>query len=346
MKRRPMSKDAEERRRWIEEGAHLVAPDVYRVPLPLPNDALHAVNVYVIVDGARLVLIDGGWALPAGRERLERSLELIGFGLADIDRFLVTHLHRDHYTQAIAVRRLVGSRVAVGIDERPWLELLQTTQRRGGWTRQVRQLQRAGAGGVARRLAEISSVTSSADWEVPDEWLTSGPIALERRTLHAIATPGHTRGHLIFHDQAAGLLFAGDHVLPHITPSIGLEGVDSNSPLGDYLSSLALVRAMPDARLLPAHGPAGNAVHQRVDELLWHHERRLDVSMKSVDPGGSTAFEVAGRLRWTRRERHLNELDVVSQMMAIIETAAHLDLLVERKLLAAIADGPVVRYLA
>ena len=36
--------------RWTEAGAFEVAPGVYRVPLPLPMDALRAVNVYVIED--------------------------------------------------------------------------------------------------------------------------------------------------------------------------------------------------------------------------------------------------------------------------------------------------------
>ena len=70
-----------------------------------------------------------------------------------------------------------------------------------------------------------------------------------------MATPGHTRGHLVFQDRATGLLFAGDHVLPHITPSIGFEGGAVDFPLRDYLESLRLVRAHAGRRLLPAHGP-------------------------------------------------------------------------------------------
>ena len=79
----------------------------------------------------------------------------------------------------------------------------------------------------------------------------------------------------MFLDARAGALFAGDHVLPHITPSIGLEPQRTAMPLGDYLASLALVRSMPDTILLPAHGPVAPSVHARVDELLAHHEARL-----------------------------------------------------------------------
>ena len=36
---------------------------MHRIPLPLPNDGLRAVNVYAIESGDDLVLVDAGWAL-------------------------------------------------------------------------------------------------------------------------------------------------------------------------------------------------------------------------------------------------------------------------------------------
>src|SRR5271163_2609818 len=94
---------------WTEEGAHPVAPGVHRIPLPLPSDGLRAVNVYAIEADHGLVLIDSGWALAIARDQLERSLAAIGAGLPDVRQFLVTHLHRDHYTQAIAIRNVFGT---------------------------------------------------------------------------------------------------------------------------------------------------------------------------------------------------------------------------------------------
>ena len=63
----------------------------------------------------------------------------------------------------------------------------------------------------------------------------------------------------MFADETADLLFAGDHVLPRITPSIGFEPAPPTSPLADFLTSLELIRSRPDAALLPAHGPVGHA---------------------------------------------------------------------------------------
>jgi glyoxylase-like metal-dependent hydrolase (beta-lactamase superfamily II) len=137
----------------------------------------------------------------------------------------------------------------------------------------------------------------------------------------------------VFHDPANDALFAGDHVLPHITPSIGVELNRPPSPLRDYLTSLELIRALPDARLLPAHGPVTASVHDRIDELLVHHEQRLTATADAVDSGAHTAFDVAHVLPWTRHKRRIDDLDMFNQVLAIHETMAHLRVLVERGLL-------------
>ena len=121
--------------------------------------------------------------------------------------------------------------------------------------------------------------------------------------------------------------------------SIGFEPVPSDSPLAAYLKSLALVRERPDARLLPAHGRVTESVHQRVDELFVHHDQRLTVSREAVMSGASTAFEVARALRWTRRDRRFDELDLMNQMLAVNETLAHLDVLVSRSMLTGESEG-------
>ena len=150
----------------------------------------------------------------------------------------------------------------------------------------------------------------------------------------------------MFRDEAAGLLFAGDHVLPHITPSIGFEAVPVELALGHYLASLRLVREMPDVRLLPAHGPVRPSVHQRVDELLDHHGRRLDESLAAVGTDTITAAECSNVLTWTRRRKAFADLDPFNQMLAISETAAHLDLLVAQGRLSAADSAGVRRYSA
>ena len=312
---------------WAAPGAFEVAPSVFRIPLPLPNDGLKTVNVYALVGGDGLVIIDTGWAVQEGREALAAGLALLGLGLGDITRFLVTHVHRDHYTLGCQLRSEFGMTVSLGEGERDTLAVA-TAPGHQDLALHVEYMRRLGAAGLAEQLSAEAEFEDPESWELPDDWMSGGDVVeVNDRTLDVVATPGHTHGHVVFHDGAGALLFAGDHVLPTITPSVGFEGVLHPNPLGDYLRSLEVVRRREDAMLLPAHGNVGPSVHQRVDELLHHHGIRLRETAVAVSTGASTAHEVAGQLRWTRHERTLSELNPFNQMLAVSETNAHLLLL-------------------
>jgi glyoxylase-like metal-dependent hydrolase (beta-lactamase superfamily II) len=331
---------------WALPGVFEVATGVYRIPLPLPNDGLRAVNVYALRAGDDLVLVDSGWAVDGAREGLRQALDALGKAFTDVRRFLVTHVHRDHYTQAIQLRREFGTPVALGVGELPAIRAAQDPAR-VPLQHQLMQLRRGGGRALADRLSTLGGLedVNAKDFEPPDTWFHPGDvIPVDGRLLAVVPTPGHTRGHVVFHDVDGELLFAGDHVLPTITPSIGFEPVFSTDPLGDYLRSLALVRARPDALLLPAHGPTAPSAHRRIDELVAHHGARLEKTETAVTSGADTAFDVAGRLRWTRRERLLSELDPFNQMLAVCETVAHLDLLVAQGRLAVSLEDGVQRY--
>jgi glyoxylase-like metal-dependent hydrolase (beta-lactamase superfamily II) len=327
---------------WSDAGAVPVAAGVHRIPLPLPTDALKAVNVYAIEDADGLVLIDAGWAIEAARTGLEVGLNSIGYELGDVRRFLVTHVHRDHYTLGIVLRKEFGMKVALGLGEQHTLDLLLTGKIMHP-NNHFDHLRRSGAEPLIEALSKLTPQAAAEEgWDYPDEWLRDAQrIELAGRTLDVVATPGHTRGHVVFVDRANQLLFAGDHVLPHITPSIGLEATaGSGLPLADYMASLRLMNGLPDLTLLPAHGQVGMSVHTRVGELLSHHERRLDQSEAAVRSGARTAYETARILTWTRRENPFDSLDLFNQLMATMETQAHLDVLALRgRLISKDVDG-------
>jgi glyoxylase-like metal-dependent hydrolase (beta-lactamase superfamily II) len=322
---------------WTRAGVFEVAPSTYRIPLPLPDDGLHAVNVYALTDDTGVTIVDGGWALPEARALLEKALGALDRSLGDVRRFLVTHVHRDHYSLAVMLRRELGTPVSLGAGERVNIESLADPAVARG-QRLGLLLFRLGAADMLDALKRGAERTphDPAEWAGPDDWLDDGAtLALPDRRLRVVATPGHTRGHVVFADADAGVLFTGDHVLPHITPSIGFEPVPAVLPLGDFLDSLRLVRELPDHRLFPAHGPVRPSVHARVDELLDHHGRRLDEACAAVGGDMVTAYQTAQRMTWTRHHRTFAELDRQNQMLSVMETAAHLDLLVAQGRLGA-----------
>lgn len=317
---------------WAEPGCYLVTDGVYRVPLPLPNDALRAVNVYILADGEGWTLVDSGWSIDTARTQLMDGLGRVGAEITDVGRFLITHAHRDHYNQAVVLRREFGIPLALGAGELPTLEAL-----RGAEMPLAKQVELLRATGATRLVEELLQFVGAEgvdpdEYPFPDRWLAEGDtLTVGERTFDVHETPGHTRGHVVFRDATNGLLFAGDHILPHITPSIAFEAQPPTLPLQDFLNSLRRIRALPDTWLLPAHGPVLGTVHERVDELLEHHRNRLEIIHDTIRAGATTAAESAAKLTWTRRERALSDLDTFNATLAVLETKAHLDVLADRR---------------
>jgi glyoxylase-like metal-dependent hydrolase (beta-lactamase superfamily II) len=329
---------------WTEAGAHPVAPGVHRIPLPLPGDGLQAINVYAIEDDDGLVLVDAGWQREECWTALERGLAAIGAALGDVARVLVTHMHRDHYGQATRLRSASGAVILLGEGERRSLETaLDGKKARAARDAHRLQMRRWAAAGLADEVEAMMGGGGFGGiprevglWSAPDIYAREEmEVELHSRRLEIIATPGHTRGHLVFVDPAHRLLFAGDHILPHITPSLGFEPFTDGRALLEFLSSLARVRELPIDLVLPAHGPEFTGLAERVDALADHHAVRLAACVSAVRSGESTVFAVAQSLRWTRRARRYAELDLFNRLLAVIETAAHLELLVARGTLTA-----------
>lgn len=201
---------------------------------------------------------------------------------------------------SVEIRRATGCRVHLGVEERPGLAAVRALGSNVPES-SLRELRRSGASELADVLSVETAAEpfSAASWEDPDHWIMPGEIGLGGRSLVAIHTPGHTKGHYVFDDRDSGLLFSGDHILPHITPSIGFELGPWGMPLGDYVDSLELTHRQPDRRLLPAHGAVTGSSRERAAELLQHHEHRFDEIVDELSPGApSTAAGVAEKLPW------------------------------------------------
>ncbi len=113
-----MSHVAADKYAWAEPDVEDLGGGVYRIPLPLPLEGLRAVNVYAITDPSGVDLIDAGIALVPARERLTAGLRQIGYELGDVRNFFVTHIHIDHYSLAVELRKNFRSLISLGEEER------------------------------------------------------------------------------------------------------------------------------------------------------------------------------------------------------------------------------------
>ena len=343
----------DDRHAWTEPGVESLGDGLYRIPLPLPGDALKAVNVYAIAGEDGVNLIDAGMALAQARERLTEALGQIGYGLGDIRNFFITHIHQDHYTLAVELRTTLRGKISLGEGERVNMEAIRDVAAGRIEIGYIEMLYSMGAAEIAEQVRgfmapRLANPRPRLQWSDPDGWLADGAVLdLRSRTLRAIHTPGHTRGHVVFHDEAAGMLFAGDHVLPHITPSIGFQPDITRMALRDYLTSLQLMLKLPDSRLLPAHGPVTASTHARVNELLEHHETRLGQTLDIASAGPVTPRQAADGIPWTRRQHKFADLDSMSQILAVGETAAHLEVLAARgQLVRRASEEGIVTYVS
>ena len=141
---------------------------------------------------------------------------------------------------------------------------------------------------IAQRLGRSFIPTISTPVEHGDV------LTLAGREWFVIHTPGHTGDHICLHDPESGVLLAGDHVLPTITPHIGGIG-SSPDPLASFFYSLDRVAEIQGVeQVLPAHGhPFGNLV-SRTEAIKRHHEERLakvrTISRELGVPASVSAF--------------------------------------------------------
>ncbi|MDV7133864.1 MBL fold metallo-hydrolase [Williamsia muralis] len=317
---------------WYRGGVEAISSDTYRIPLPLPESGLAAINVYALVDDSGVVLIDSGADTSESRAALTAGLKTFGGTLQDIKQILVTHLHYDHLSQAIALREELNIPLALGIGEKEGVLDMVAAPVQMPQNLAVRLLS-AGLGGEVTSLLDAGGPIEHGRWGSPDLWIEdAAQLSIgDQRNLLALRTPGHTRGHVVFHEPATGLLFAGDHLLPAITPSVGFEPVPARFPLRDYLASLDCTSEVADSRVMPAHGACGFASRQRVEEIQAHHRSRLEEIYQTVDGRTNVcALESARMLPWRSKRVPFDSLEGMDRLLAASETLAHLDVLVDQ----------------
>jgi glyoxylase-like metal-dependent hydrolase (beta-lactamase superfamily II) len=299
-----------------------VAPGVLAVPIAIEGSGLRHVFVYALECDCGVLLVDAGWAGEQSLDRLEQGLATMGRSIADVIGVVVTHNHSDHYGLAGRIRAESGAWIGMHPADAAQLDLrygsreqFQTTF--GAWLRRC--------GVPDDRLGELSSATmygEGIDTSPPDRLLVGGDrLRVGGWRLDVIHTPGHSPGHLTFSAPGEGLFFAGDHVLPRITPNVSAGPLGGPDPLRAYLSSLSSVRDLDGVQVLPAHVAPFEGLAGRVDELVAHHERRLDETVQCLAAGAGTVWEVAADLSWSRP---LDRFPAFLQRAALGEAEAHL----------------------
>src|SRR5699024_10454521 len=150
-------------------------------------------------------------------------------------------------------------------------------------------------------------------------------LPLAGRTLRIVATPGHTAGHICIVDPDSEVIFTGDHVLPRITPNVGLSSLDlGRDPLAEYFASLERMPAWDGFEACPAHEYRFSGLAERSEQLRVHHEQRAGEIAAVLAAGAQTVWQIAERISWSRG---FDSLDGMNLRSALGETGAHVEYL-------------------
>jgi glyoxylase-like metal-dependent hydrolase (beta-lactamase superfamily II) len=338
---------------------------VWSIEVPIPDNPLGHTLVHLLDTDRGPVLIDTGWDDPTSWDTLTAGLGSLGVSVAEIHGVVITHHHPDHHGLSGQVRDASGAWIAMHAADSEvvrrtreaepglWLEYLADKLTRAGATEaHIEPLRAARASGRMRTLPGLRAALPYREI-VPGELLD-----LAGRRLRAIWTPGHTPGHVCLHLEEAhpaageggsghGRLFSGDHLLPEISPHIGLyedpDDATVTDPLGDYLDSLERVAALDPAEVLPAHQHAFTDAPGRVRALLRHHEERLAGLHALLLGAPLTPWQLAEAMEWNRPWA---DIPYGSRNIAVSEAEAHLRRLVKQGRAEAVPGTDPIAYQA
>lgn len=309
-----------------------VAEGILWLRLPLPMKLDH-VNVYALDEGDHWTVIDTGMDLASSREAWHAALTgpLAG---REVGRVVLTHHHPDHVG-------LIGWFAAQGA------EVLAT---RLGWTL-ARMLQldhhelpppeqiafRRRAGMPPDMLAAFAREQpfnfSQCTAPIPLGYTAifeGDMLRLGGRDWRVRFGHGHAPDHVTLWTgdaggagrDGAGLVLAGDQIIPGISSNIGVYPSEPEAdPLGEWLRSCARLRGIAagaDPLVLPGHKLPFRGIDFRLAQLIENHRAALARVLAVLAEGPRPA---AGLFRAIFRR----EIDGSQYGLALAEAVAHMN---------------------
>jgi glyoxylase-like metal-dependent hydrolase (beta-lactamase superfamily II) len=291
------------------------------IPTPFP---VGPINIYLVVDDP-ITLVDTGPKTDQAVAALREQLSKLGFKTEDIKRIFLTHTHEDHCGLAATLQRESGARVYV----HEW-EFQNISDHRH--TRVDPDLLKL-AGAPDEELEALSAryqLLHRLGDAVEDieAYRDTQEFIFASGSLRVIHTPGHTPGSSCLLREGARLLLSGDTILKNITPNpvLNRDPINPNRrfpSLGEYLVSLARIRAIAPTLIKTSHGDDVTDYGEHFHRLVRHIHERLAKVISLVPKRGVTAWEMSKMM--------FPKASDINRFLAVSETVANLDL--------AVADG-------
>jgi glyoxylase-like metal-dependent hydrolase (beta-lactamase superfamily II) len=144
-------------------------------------------NVYVVVDGKELTVIDTG--MPRSSGKILNYIEKMGRQPSDVSRIVLTHFHIDHAGSAHEFRKQTNARLAVHEKDLDFVA--------------GRKIQPKPKNILFRAASSLVKFTPV----IPDIVLNENDKVGRLAVIH---TPGHTAGSISLYEPKRRVLFVGD----------------------------------------------------------------------------------------------------------------------------------------
>jgi len=322
-----------------------VAPGIHWLRMPLPFQLNH-INLWLVDDGDSWTIVDTGINSADSRELWEKIFAAHLDG-KPVKRVIATHLHPDHVGLAgwlcerwdAQLWMTLGeymSALAVRNDFTESEETRAAHLHRNGVPADRISLFHRHKGGYAKGVVPLPTSFR--------RMIHAHPITLAGHRWDVIVGRGHAPEHASLWCPELNVLIAGDQVLPKISTNVG---VWPNEPQADaltwFLDGFSRFRRLPaDALVLPSHGFPFVGLHTRLDQLVAHHDARLNDMAEAIarrGEAGATGWDMVPVLF----PRHLDNNQVV---FAFGETLAHLHCLETRARVKRVVVDGVHRFVA
>ncbi|NLK72818.1 MAG: MBL fold metallo-hydrolase [Clostridiales bacterium] len=319
--------------------AREIIKNIYIHEVTLPVNILKAVNCYIILSEDRNLVIDTGFNLPECRESLFGALNDLSVDLSKTDLF-ITHLHGDHcgLVKSFADK---GVQAYTSETDGKLINMMRSTEYKKVLDTYINlyDLYRDSA-----ILQDPPGFKFAEKVQIDFKFLKEGDIiSVGDYNLEVIETPGHTPGHIGLYDRKHKLFFCGDHILDSISPNIAFWGFEQDI-LSVYMDSLRKVYAYEIDYLFTAHRNIIRDHRRRIDELLHHHEERLQEILDIISEKEMSVSETARRMKWSVRGLSWNDFPAQQKWFACGEAMSHLEHLVYIGKAEKRMQGEVVYY--
>jgi glyoxylase-like metal-dependent hydrolase (beta-lactamase superfamily II) len=266
-----------------------VAPNILWLRLPLPYRLDH-VNVYLLRNGHGWTALDTGLGTDDCRGAWQAVLAgpLAG---QDLQSLIVSHFHPDHVGLAGWLCERYGLKMAMPRPEYLHSAMMQHTPpsyaegvfrafyQRHGLSEEVTEI-------VLSRGHEYLRRTTG----VPPSYLRikhGDALPVGERTFQVLTGGGHSLEQAMLHLPDEKIFLAADQVIAKISPNVSVHPMEPDlDALGVYLSSLRALAGVVsnDVLVLPGHGLPFYGLHDRVAELIDHHQARCgDIAVACRD---------------------------------------------------------------